>query len=198
MKFSLKNLIFVVTIAALLCGVFAFAYERVNDARKLAHQARLESETAFEYSAKMRSRLAEATLDKTLSEAKLAQAEDRMAEYRLRLFFDSARFQVVESESIREENGKIVRDETRRGSLRFVRLKDNISGLELIVIMNPLEGDSAPLDNQPAEALRAWARTQSAPIIAIGNSDAGDPDSRYPDALLDFHFGAPSSTKPSD
>lgn len=44
MKFSLKQLILFVTVAAILCGAIAYSIKEVQKARRMAVQARLDAQ----------------------------------------------------------------------------------------------------------------------------------------------------------
>jgi hypothetical protein len=72
MKFSLKQLILFVTVAALLCGVLGYAYTRVQMERQLALQMRMVAEQRLEEAF---AQVEQAESSRQAAEAKLAKAE---------------------------------------------------------------------------------------------------------------------------
>lgn len=110
--------------------------------------------------------------------------EDREDDH-LWIGFDTETFELVDSQEMKEISGFVFDDGHHRVPL-YVRLKDKSNGQEVVFLMNHFARGDKEFRQGQARTLREWARTQSIPIVAIG------------DYNLDYVFGTKKGNKAFD
>ena len=82
---------------------------------------------------------------------------------RMQILFDASRFELLEKKELHELNNDYHR------SPMFVRLRDQSTAREFIVMVNHLARRDAKLRERQAAGVRDWARDQTAGVICIGD-----------------------------
>jgi endonuclease/exonuclease/phosphatase family metal-dependent hydrolase len=95
---------------------------------------------------------------------------------RLQILFDANRFELLEEKELHTYREHELNNKGNYRSPLYVRLKDTLSGVELIVMTNHLARGKAEIRNRQAIGLREWARDQDVAVINVG------------DFNLDYHY----------
>jgi endonuclease/exonuclease/phosphatase family metal-dependent hydrolase len=87
---------------------------------------------------------------------------------RLQIFVKRDRYEVLEEKEL-SQHGQFVLNKGYHRSPLYVRIKDQLSGDELIVMTNHLARGNAKFRQEQAIGLREWARDQNVSVIALGD-----------------------------